>query len=201
MSCIIVSEYIAGNMLPKMRDKSQWNKGIQNSEICTNKDPSDVLLPWCLNIHEGKQLCNKYKGHMTIITNSELQDKLLLLSKGISDAKGCLNEFHNLVWTGFTDEEVEGNFIDINEGLPMNAMMDLLPFNPSEPNGERAENCVIAWDMEGAQSQYKYDISWYDTTCYRRDIPSFCKIDDNPRIQIRGWSGYLVKNCIRLMTK
>ena len=172
------SGYNAGNLLSVITDENQWQKVIKNSEICTSKGYVDVLLPWCLGMHEAKLLCNKFKGQMTIITSSELQEKLFLSIQGIYKAVTCFED--GMVWTGFSDEQDEGHFVDSNEKTPWSTMMDFIPFDLSQPNGEKEENCLVAFNNTS------YENSWYDSYCYSRNIPSFCRIDKNPRILIRG---------------
>ena len=171
------SDYNAGNLLSLTKDDNEWNEKIKNSEICISKTPVDILLPWCLTMHEAKLLCTKYRGQMTIIRSPELQAKLFLSLEGITETVNCLIE--DQVWTGFFDEQ-EGHFIDANEEKPIRTMIDPVPFHPSQPNGERAENCVEAY------KKYPHGESWFDTYCNRRSIPFFCRVDNNPRVQIRG---------------
>lgn len=173
------SDYNPGNLLSIIKDENQWSKEIKSSEICTSKDSVDVLLPWCLGMHEAKLLCNKFRGLMTIITSSELQSKLFASLKGISEAVNCFNS--RAVWTGFTDERVEDHFVDANEGTEMTTLMvDTLPFDLTQPNGEREQNCVAAWKND------QDEVYWHDDYCHDRGIPSFCRLDTNPRVQIRG---------------
>ena len=160
------------------KDKNVWNKVIKTSEICTSQGSVDVLLPWCLSMHGAKLLCNKYRGQMTIITSLELEGKLFSSIEGISDRIKCLRE--DTVWTGFSDEKVEGNFVDANEGIPLGNMTDYIPLHLSQPNGGREENCVQSYKNDQNETY------WFDTNCQRKKIPFFCRVDNNPRIQIRG---------------
>ena len=164
-----------------LKNETEWNK-LLNSEICHGKGSVDVLLPWCLELHKAKLLCNKYRGKMTIITSSKLQEDLFSKLEEITDAVGCLSE-HD-IWTGFSDEQVEGHFVDLNEGIPMKDMMESVPFAMSQPNGEREENCVMAYDHYYSADQN--DTQWYDTYCHSTRISFFCRIDSSPRVQIRG---------------
>ena len=114
---------------------------------------------------------------MTIITNSALQNKLFLSMQELSGTVDCFNS--SWIWTGFSDEQVEGHFIDANNGIPSDSLIDTVPFHPSQPNGERAENCVAAGKL------LQYDTSWYDTYCHGTR-PFSCRMEKNPRVQIRG---------------
>ena len=136
-----------------------------------------VLLPWCLGMPEAKQLCHKYRGRLAIITSSEFQKSLFTQLEGLTDTEGCLAG--DKIWTGFSDEEVEGHFVNLNNGEHVDDAVDPVPFFPSQPNGGNEENCAMAWN------RHPYEESWYDTYC-ARPLASFCKIDQSPRAQIRG---------------
>ena len=84
------------------------------------------------------------------------------------------------LWTGFSDKETEGNFIDVNEGVYMEENFDPFPMPNSGRNGGRAQNCASAWRAS------PYESSWYDTECNRKNVASFCRIAKNPRLQMRG---------------
>ena len=77
-----------------------------------------------------------------------------------------------VAWTGFSDENDEGYYVDVNEGKAL----DFDPWAPGEPNGKSNENCAIA---------YKLTTVWYDAPC---DYPlsSFCRIEKTPRLHLRG---------------
>ena len=77
---------------------------------------------------------------MTIVTNLEMQKKMFLTLKGISDYGKCLSE--STLWTGFSDEKLEGYFVDANEDRAIDTMIDPVPFTLSQPNGEREEELV-----------------------------------------------------------
>ncbi len=55
----------------------------------------------------------------------------------------CLVDRIN-VWGGYTDQESEGVFYDVNTGEPLRES-DFQPWFFGEPNGERKENCQIIW--------------------------------------------------------
>ena len=161
-----------------IKDKNEWQRYIRNSEICF-EDFVDVLLPWCLDMHESQLICNKYRGQMTTFTSSEQQEETFSFLQGISQTVKCFKTDRQ-VWTGFSDEREEGYFVDANDGSPMLEFMELNPFHISQPNGGREENCLNAWKNDDDE------ISWWDTYCNRKGIPFFCRIDSNPRVQIRG---------------
>ena len=143
-------------------------------------------MPWCLGMLEAKQLCNKYRGQMTVITNSVLQNKLSLSLQELTGTVDCHNNNntreklkYSWIWAGFSDEQMEGHFIDANNGIPLNSLMDHIPFHLSQPNGEKVENCVGAW------TKYPYETSWFDTYCHSNH-PFSCRMEKNLRVQIRG---------------
>ena len=112
-------------------------------------------------------------------------EPLFSLLEWIPNRVECLKDW--IVWTGFSDEHDEGNFIDSNEGKQINTFVDPIPFQLSQPNGGRDENCVMAYKFyHSAKAPLPYQQSWFDTNCHRRDIPLFCRIENNPRFQIRG---------------
>ena len=48
------------------------------------------------------------------------------------------------MWTGWTDERIEGIFIDPNTGEILDRNNSYAPFSIGQPNGEEAENCVYS---------------------------------------------------------
>ena len=101
-----------------------------------------------------------------------------VIDDAISESSGCYSR--GCVWTGFTDEKKEGDFIDINEDKRLETIFDNLPFSPGEPNGDEEENCLISC---------KDTPFWHDAVCQKGASP-FCKFDRNALIQIRGKSLY-----------
>ena len=131
-----------------------------------------------MGLMEAKTMCEKYKGKMSIITSSEMQESLFSQLQPISDFSECYWSGVG-VWTGFTDRDDEGNFVDINEGRDLSNMLHFQPFFLGQPNGHTSENCA------SADSTLPYTKSWYDTRC-DRSLLSFCKISQNIQVQIRG---------------
>ena len=77
-----------------------------------------------------------------------------------------------VAWTGFSDEEEEGNFVDINEGKALS----FSPWALGAPNGKRKENCGIS---------NKFSADWYDAPCGNSYL-SFCEIEGMSRFHLRG---------------
>ena len=166
-----------------------WENLIQSSEICTDGFTlTDVFFPWNMGMRKGNYLCNKYMGNITIIENMKMWYALSSqmnhnwdinhyrsfnaldmplpnnLSKNISEEVD--------IWTGFSDIEIEGNFVDIVEA---NVSFNYSLFAKGEPNGKRRENCV--------EIRNKY--GWNDDPCSVKKA-FFCRMGQNPVFQIRG---------------
>ena len=161
---------------------------IVNTEIC-NDEPVDVYFPWTMAMGEGQLHCEKYFGNMTIIRDLKTWETLkavinknwdiadyyrlnglvmpsqeVLLSKNITDEVDF--------WTGFSDENIEGHFVDIIEGRNLT---DYSIFGTGEPNGNRIENC-----LEIMTSQH-----WNDENCGSGST-FFCRLRQPPKFQMRG---------------
>ena len=134
--------------------------------------PVDVPLPFRLNMPQAKLLCEKYRGQMITIRSMEMQNKLFSQLAKILGDSNCEN--HNRAWTGVSDEVQEGHFVDVYRGQ----RLDFLPFSPGEPNGEEDENCAFATNCGSV---------WYDTDCDDK-FYSFCEVNQQPLLQIRGRS-------------
>ena len=87
-----------------------------------------------------------------------------VLSKNITDEVA--------VWTGFSDENIEGHFVDIIEGRNLT---DYSIFGNGQPNGHRRENCLKIDRRYG----------WSDISCVSRHT-FFCRIRQHPKFQMRG---------------
>lgn len=160
-----------------IKPEAKWEKLIQNSEVCTGVGPKSILLPWCMKFDEAKLLCEKYRGHMTTIVSSNQQRELFSQVRNSLRSTDCT--WHNEVWTGFSDEEEEGNFVDVIDGSVLDTIADFMPFFVGQPNGGSFENCA------SADAKVLSEKSWYDARC-DDSILSFCTIYKNPLLQIRG---------------
>ena len=178
MKCVHFSYYHPGNVVTWIKSENEWIERVQRSDICGKTRAKDILMPWCMGMIEAKRMCNKFKGQITIITNSQQQGELFSTLKGIKSTEACLSG--ERVWTGFSDERVEGHFIDVKEGAYTAENFDPFPMPYSSQNGGRQQNCAAAWRSN------PYESSWYDLSCKRKNVASFCRIDTNPRLQIRG---------------
>ena len=154
-----------------MKDKIEWENKIKSTEICSGSDPVDILLPWFLTMTEAKQLCEKYKGNPSVITSAEMRETLFSQMENIPELEGCAWP-KCVAWTGFTDEEDEGAFVDINEGKALN----FSPWSQGEPNGKQNENCGIS---------NKLSPNWYDAPCENSYL-SFCRMEGVSRFHLRG---------------
>ena len=82
------------------------------------------------------------------------------------------------MWTGWSDEQNEGTYIDANLGqvLPINNSSTYAPFYTGEPNGEEAENCVVS----------NPDGTWWDAPCNYRFIGSCLLRHMPPQFKLTG---------------
>ena len=158
---------------------------IKNTEICRPANHVHIHVPWCLGMIEAKQLCEKYRGKLSVITSSEQQRELFSLMEELKNDTNC--GVH--IWTGFTDESSEGHYADIYEMRPLEPTVGLSPFAPSQPNGRTKENCAVAYKSRvsgGEETAQKFDISWYDYNCKDPHVLSFCEIERAAFIKMRG---------------
>ncbi len=79
------------------------------------------------------------------------------------------------IWTGWTDAESEGTFVDVNDGLLNLTANSFSPWNPGEPNGDVRENCIISWEHG----------DWNDQSC---DDPFCvaCNVNERPVFIMKG---------------
>ena len=164
-------EFQAASVMSWIKRQTDWEKQIKFTEICTGSDPVDVLLPWFLTMGEAKHLCEKYKGKTSVITSAEMRETLFSQMDTIPELAGCAWP-KCVAWTGFSDEDDEGNYVDANEGKALN----FEPWAPGEPNGKTNENCGIS---------YKLSPFWYDAPC-ENSYFSFCRIEETSRLHLRG---------------
>ena len=163
--------YKSSSSLSWMKNRNEWKIKIKSSEICLGSDPVDVLMPWHLTMKEAKHWCEKYKGKLSIITSAEMRETLFSQMDNLTVLEGCAWP-KCVAWTGFTDEDDEGIFVDLNEGKTLN-------FNPwmeGEPNGKENENCAIS---------NKLSPKWFDAPC-DNSYQSFCKMEGISRFHLRG---------------
>ena len=161
-----------------VKTEHEWQNVIRKTEVCSGTVPKDVHLPWCMGFKESKLMCEKYRGQITTITSSEVQKHIFdQLRETANSSVAC--DWQG-VWTGFSDLEVEGHFIDANDGRTLDSLGDFDPFVIGQPNGDTKQNCAFA-DLE-----LPYDTkAWGDGPCADA-IHSFCRMDYNPTLQIRG---------------
>jgi hypothetical protein len=86
------------------------------------------------------------------------------------------NHTSEMFWAGWSDEEQEGSFSDVNTGEILNKSGRFWPFFPGEPNGETNENCVAVWSDRRA---------WNDLGCSGYAY-GFCNLPIRPRFKLRG---------------
>ena len=160
-----------------MKSEDKWKSLIKDSEICQGAKPINIPMPWCLGMSEANNLCKKLGGHMTVMSDLQMQEDIISKHQRFLDLSGCIFlEDSACLWTGFTDERVEGQFIDVNKGENLESLFNSSPMAPGEPNGDKEENCIFSCVKRPF---------WYDVRCSTA-LTSFCSIGENPWIQIRG---------------
>ena len=154
--------YPAGNIISSTN--GTWDEMIGMTEICSIEEQTlDVLMPWNMDMRDGQQLCEKYWGNMTVINGLKIWDTLL--------AKNISSTFNKYIrtWTGFSDEDSEGYFVDIVAG---SKLKDDSMFAKGQPTGDG--NCLFI--LNGRY--YDGDCQWH--------FPFFCRLRQKPRFQLRG---------------
>ena len=151
--------FTEANLLSWIQSTSSWQKNIKQSEICRPAKQVDVFFPMGMAMREGKFLCEKYWGNMTVVRNQDISEPLLSQIAPLP------------IWTGFSDEDKEGHFVDVIKGSDL-ANYSL--FVQGEPNGDINENCVVVSRL-----------GWYDVPC-EGHYTYFCTLLRNPKFQIRG---------------
>ena len=84
-------------------------------------------MPVKLGMRGGQHHCEKYSGNITVIKDSKMWDSHL--AKYFTTT----NIATTLVWTGYSDEASEGQFVDIVEGKKLT---DELMFAEGQPSGD-----------------------------------------------------------------
>ena len=80
------------------------------------------------------------------------------------------------IWTGWTDDRIEGTYTDPASGEILDMNTSFAPFNTGEPNGDEAENCIVS-DPKGI---------WWDVPCSDVMIGS-CLLKQMPlQFKLRG---------------
>ena len=158
-------------MFSWMKSRFQWENEIKSSEICLGTKPADILFPWAVTMAEAKHMCEKYQGKSSVINSVEMRDTLFSLMDNIPELKGCAWP-KCVAWTGYSDEEIEGIFVDIHNQQVLN----FSPWAQGEPNGKQNENCGIS---------NKPSPNWYDAPCENSYL-SFCRMEGISRFHLRG---------------
>ena len=141
---------------------------IGKTEICSNEEQIlDVLMPWNMGMREGQQLCEKYRGNMTVIKGLKMWETLM--AKNDSWFFNLYDIANVGLWTGLSDEDFEGHFVDIVTGSRLN---DDSMFAKGQPKGDG--NCLLIIDGK-----------YYDGDC-QWQFPFFCRLRQKPRFQLRG---------------
>ena len=165
--------------------EGDWLTNVKNSEVCTGDNPTDIKLPVCLNLEQSKLMCEKLGGQMTIIKSFDIQKSLFSQLQTVTNDCLCADAIPGCdwpgVWTGYSDNVVEGRFVDVNDGQELDASLGKFSFVTGQPNGDTLENCAgAAIAMFSKQNK-----SWFDIKCEQR-LLSFCRVNENPVMNLRG---------------
>ena len=138
------------------------------NEICqTHK--RHILLQGRRTPNEHKVLCNSLNGTISTPGNTDDIEKLAEIIK-MHPSGHAVKRF----WTGWSDEEEEGVFINVDTGLPLSSSKE--NWYPGEPNGGALENCIAVKNITGRM---------YDFPCHV-NYHGLCYITSRPRMKIRG---------------
>ena len=154
--------YPAGNILSLTN--GTWDEMIGKTEICSYEEKTlDVFMPWQMGMTEGQHHCEKYWGNMTVIEDSKMWANLL--AENISS-----NIANNRIWSGFSDEDSKGHFVDIVTGskVPDNSM-----FAVGDAVGDG--NCVFIHESRYHVGPCNIPIAFF-----------LCRLRQKPRFQMRG---------------
>jgi hypothetical protein len=130
------------------------------SRICQIPKPKDVLFPQLRKMSDARLLCNKLKGHITVVESAKEQEELIkrcyrtMVNQVIDWQLGLDHQMllltvklnvNLLIFSrrflgrmDMTDTEREGFFTNVT-GADLDDGLDF--WFAGEPNGERMENC------------------------------------------------------------
>ena len=159
-------------------DESDWELTnmteiqLTLDEICIPPRPGHVLIPEKRSMESLQLVCTQIGGKVSVIKDNETQIEMSAKAvKSESCTKGGQPQF----WSGWSDEQIEGVFQDVNNGEILSES-HFSPWFVGKPNGERRENCV---QVDGTRH------SWNDVICHR-PYCGFCELEHSPEVQIRG---------------
>ena len=144
---------------------------VDYQKICEPLKLGVVLIPELKSIYDSNQICENLGGKMNVISNKETNAEVIELMK---TSKICLKG--GGIWTGWWDENFEGNWISISHSKPLN-IESFDPWQPGEPNGNTIENCAAI--TTGSVSE------WADADCNTKYCAT-CLIQKLPVFIIRG---------------
>ena len=86
------------------------------------------------------------------------------------------------LWAGWTDRENEGIFKDPNNEEHLDMAGGYAPFITGEPNGGRAENCVVKLTDEDNLG----DLLWWDYNCKDKSVATCFFEQSSIKFKLRG---------------
>ena len=134
-----LSENLCDQMGDIINPQTEWvNIGLvkeneeESWEICNKNQTYRVAIPAQMNWNEALQICNKLgSGNVTQCINPEDTEYTISLFEAMNTS--CEN-----IWTPFTDEGTEGQFVSAISGK----FGTYLPWVLTEPDGAEEENHV-----------------------------------------------------------
>ena len=146
-------------------------RDIESNQICKTEDKQHILIRGTRTAHAQKLLCNTLNGTMSAPENMRsIQHRIEQITE-MQPRNDTIERF----LVGWTDEEEEGTFVNIDTGSKLdNSTEDY--WYPGEPNGGRLENCVVVKTTTGRMHDFPCDVEYH----------GFCLMDRRPRIKVRG---------------
>ena len=175
---------LQGDLLSWSLDKwktsgSQWVEEEEENgvNICKHKKTYLLAIPVALSIHEAWDICEGKLGGGRIPKHNNaqsLQDYISWYVKTSNHA--CSN-----IWTPYSDEAKEGDFVEMGTGHTQGTGLEapFLPWEKSQPNGGVGENFV--------QIVLKSDSNLYfDVDATVQHTCSSCLLEQSLLLQLDG---------------
>ena len=136
-------------------------------KICQPLELGVLLIPELKSIYDSNQICENLGGKINVISNKKSNDEIIELMK---TSATCLKG--GGIWTGWWDENSEGNWISIPYSNPLNSeSFDL--WAPGEPNGYTIENCAAITRSKVTEWADADCNTKYCVTCLIQTLPVF----------------------------
>ena len=152
----------------KSYEMEKWNGN--KMEFCTAQNLGPVVFPEKLDAFDALHLCKQFNAELFAITKENIG--VLSWPMDYPLSQFCKVESPSqTIWAGWTDENTEGTFTNINDP---NQIMDFNLWRRAEPNGLESENCAA---LVGD--------TFLDISC-AKEYCSMCDLGPTPVFKIRG---------------